>query len=102
MARYRRMRQQREGNTPLRRARREVEERTPARSGVGGDLQADGSYAQRRSFDVRHGLKVAKRVLIGVLIALLAFSVLITVRLGSGISLETRTSLSPTLPGQPF
>ena len=47
-------------------------------------------------------LKYAKRTLIGVLVALLAFSVLITVRLGGGISLETRLSLTPALPGTPF
>ena len=43
-----------------------------------------------------------KRVVACLLAAILAFSVLITVRLGSGISLETRAALSPVLPGQPF
>ena len=100
--RYRRMRQQREQNTPLRRAQRDIEEHLPARSGVGDQFYNDGSYQQRRSFDVHRGLKIAKRALIGVLVALLAFSVLITVRLGSGIGLDTRLSLTPALPGTPF
>ena len=41
-------------------------------------------------------------MLVGVLAVLLAFSVVLTVRLGSGVSLQTRAALSPVLPGQPF
>ena len=98
--RYRRMRQEREDNTPLRRARHEIEERIPARSGYGEQLS--GHAHRRLDFDAHRALKYAKRTLIGVLVALLAFSVLITVRLGGGISLETRLSLTPALPGAPF
>lgn len=99
-ARYRRMRQERENDTPLHRAQREIEGRMPARSGIGGQLE--GNAHKRRGFDARRALKIAKRTLVGVLVALLAFSVLITVRLGGGISLETRLSLTPALPGAPF
>ena len=94
------MRQERENDTPLHRAQREIEGRMPARSGIGGQLE--GNARKRRGFDARRALKIAKRTLIGVLVALLAFSVLITVRLGGGISLETRLSLTPALPGTPF
>lgn len=99
-ARYRRMRQERENDTPLHRAQREIEGRMPARSGIGGQLE--GNARKRRGFDARRAFKIAKRTLVGVLVALLAFSVLITVRLGGGISLETRLSLTPALPGTPF
>ena len=99
-SRYRRMRQERENNTPLHRAQRELEEHVPARSGIGEQL--GGSARRRHSFDARRALKIAKRTLIGILAALLAFSVVLTVRLGSGLSLETRLSLTPALPGTPF
>ena len=99
-ARYRRMRQERENDTPLHRAQREIEGRMPARGGIGGQLE--GNARKRRGFDARRALNIAKRTLVGVLVALLAFSVLITVRLGGGISLETRLSLTPALPGTPF
>lgn len=94
------MRQERENDTPLHRAQREIEGRMPARSGIGGQLE--GNAHKRRGFDARRALKIAKRTLVGVLVALLAFSALITVRLGGGISLETRLSLTPALPGTPF
>ena len=99
-SRYRRMRQERENNTPLHRAQREPGEHTPARSGIGEQL--GGNARRRHGFDARRALKIAKRTLIGILVALLAFSVVLTVRLGSGLSLETRLSLTPALPGTPF
>ena len=120
--RYRRMRRQQEDANPVRRVGREVASRMGDRSGVAGDLRESGeAYRRNASFsDLKENLKAraegreprrrggrskartVKRVLIGLLAVILAFSVVLTVRLGSGISLETRTSLSPTLPGQPF
>ena len=127
--RYRRMRQEREDANPVRRAGREVGRRLGDASGVGGGLKQSGEYRRkgfslrgpearraggsgsrpsggagrrRRGGEPRNWARTAKRVLIGVLVALLAFSVVLTVRLGAGISLETRAALSPTLPGTPF
>lgn len=99
--RYRRMRQQRESASPLGRAREAIADRTPTRSGYGNGSGGAG-YQQKRPHDVRRGLRNAKRAVIGVLVALLAFSVVITLKLGSGISLETRAALTPSLPGTPF
>ena len=99
--RYRRMRQQREAATPMGRAREAVADCMPARSGYGNG-SGDAGYQQKRPHDVRRWLRIAKRTLIGVLVAILAFSLLITVKLGSGISLETRAALTPSLPGTPF
>ncbi len=95
-SRYRRMRQQREEATPLGRVRKAAQDRERAQA------YSEDSPERRHGLDGHRALKYAKRTLIGVLVALLAFSVLITVRLGSGISLETRGALTPALPGTPF
>ncbi len=124
--RYRRMRSDAENKNPLRRAQRAASDlagRAGSSSGVGGSLKESGEYrrglgaflsgkkgpeaaARRgrspRSPRRRNPAKTAKRVAVAVLAAILAFSVLLTVRMGSGISLETRLALSPALPGQPF
>ena len=124
--RYRRMRSDAENKNPLRRAQRAASDlagRAGSSSGVGGSLRESGEYrhdlgaflsgkkgpeaaARRgqgtRSPRRRNPAKTAKRVAVAVLAAVLAFSVLLTVRMGSGISLETRLALSPALPGQPF
>ena len=123
--RYRRMRRDAEGRNPLRRAQRAASDlagRAGGSSGVGGSLRQSGEYrrdlgallpgkkdteASSRGRRAPNGprrspAKIAKRVAIGVLAVILAFSVLLTVRMGAGISLETRLALSPALPGQPF
>lgn len=126
--RYRRMRQERENANPVRRAGHEVGRRLEGAEGVGGGLRESGEYRRQGFSPARGGRKdvgayagqrrqgrraprpakprnwarTAKRVLVGVLAVLLAFSVVLTVRLGSGVSLETRAALSPVLPGQPF
>lgn len=123
--RYRRMRQERENANPVRRAGHEVGRRLEGTDGVGGGLRESGEYRRQGFSPARGGRKdvgayvaqsrqsrraprpakprnwarTAKRVLIGVLAALLALSVVLTVRLGSGVSLQTRTALSPVLPG---
>ena len=104
--RYRQMRQAKD-ESPLRRAVRQGKEQLPGasrfsrgnRSGVGTEVQG---MRVRRGFDARRAGKYAKRTLIGLVALILAFSVVITVRMNSGISLETRAALSPALPGQPF
>ena len=126
--RYRRMRQERENANPVRRAGHEVGRRLEGAEGVGGGLRESGEYHRQGFSPARGGRKdvgayagqrrqgrraprpakprnwarIAKRVLVGALAVLLAFSVVLTVRLGSGVSLETRAALSPVLPGQPF
>lgn len=126
--RYRRMRQERENANPVRRAGHEVGRRLEGTDGVGGGLRESGEYRRQGFSPARGGRKdvgayaaqdrpscralrpakprnwarTAKRVLVGVLAVLLAFSVVLTVRLGSGVSLQTRAALSPVLPGQPF
>ena len=126
--RYRRMRQERENANPVRRAGHEVGRRLEGAGGVGGGLRESGEYRRQgfsparggrsnvdayagqrpqgrrapRPAKPRNWARTVKRVLIGVLAVLLAFSVVLTVRLGSGVSLETRAALSPVLPGQPF
>ena len=101
--RYRQMRQTKDEGK-LRRAVRRGQEALPSaggrgRSGVGGQL---AGARQPRSFDAKRALKYTKRGLIGLLCALLAFALVITVRMNLGVSLETRLALTPTLPGQPF
>ena len=126
--RYRRMRQERENANPVRRAGHEVGRRLEGAEGVGGGLRESGEYRRQgfsparggrsnvdayagqrpqgrrapRPAKPRNWARTVKRVLIGVLAVLLAFSVVLTVLLGSGVSLETRAALSPVLPGQPF
>ena len=126
--RYRRMRQERENANPVRRAGHEVGRRLEGAGGVGGGLRESGEYRRQgfsparggrsnvgayagqrpqgrrapRPAKPRNWARTAKRVLVGVLAVLLAFSVVLKVRLGSGVSLETRAALSPTLPGTPF
>ncbi len=122
--RYRRMRRDAEDRSPLRRAQHAASDlagRAGSSSGVGGSLRESGEYrrglgafipgkkgpeaaprGQRRRPRRGNPAKTAKRVAIGVLAVILAFSVLLTVRMGAGISLETRLALSPALPGQPF
>ena len=126
--RYRRMRQERENANPVRRAGHEVGRRLEGAEGVGGGLRESGEYRRQGFSPARGGhsnvdaytgqrrqgrraphpakprnwARTAKRVLVGVLAVLLAFSVVLTVRLGSGVSLQTRAALSPVLPGQPF
>lgn len=126
--RYRRMRQERENANPVRRAGHEVGRRLEGAGGVGGGLRESGEYRRQgfsparggrsnvgayagqrpqgrrapRPAKPRNWARTAKRVLVGVLAVLLAFSVVLTVRLGSGVSLETRAALAPVLPGQPF
>lgn len=79
-----------------------------AKEAAAGLKSAAGSRRAARSAQGargrRSGARVVtpKRVICCLLAAILAFSVLITVRLGSGITLETRAALSPVLPGQPF
>ncbi len=109
----------------------EIAGRFRDKSGVGGELRQSGEYRRARGSFLakargaagnagsrdgsgqgstgrgaghRSGRRVVtpKRVICCLLAAILAFSVLLTVRLGSGISLETRAALSPVLPGQPF
>ena len=101
--RYRQMRQTKDEGK-LRRAVRRRQEALPVgngrgRSGAGGQL---AGARQGRSFDAKRALKYTKRGLIGLLCALLAFALVITVRMNLGVSLETRLALTPTLPGQPF
>ncbi|MDO4849666.1 MAG: LCP family protein, partial [Coriobacteriia bacterium] len=122
--RYRRMRRDAEDRNPLRRAQHAASDlagRAGSSSGVGESLRESGEYrrglgalipgkkgpeaasrSQRRRPRRGNPAKTAKRVAIGVLAVILAFSVLLTVRMGAGISLETRLALSPALPGQPF
>ncbi len=104
VARYRQMRQAKD-ETPLQRAVRRgrqaipgAEARQARRSGYGTEVQGMG----RPSFDARRAAKYAKRGLLGLVALLVAFSVIITVRMNAGVSLETRGVLSPVLPGQPF
>ncbi len=105
--RYRQMRQAKD-ESPLRRAVRQGKESLPGgglrkprgnASGVGADAQG---MQVRRSFDARRAATYAKRTLIGLVALIVVFSVVITVRMNSGISLQTRAALSPALPGQPF
>ena len=117
--RYRRMRQERENANPVRRAGHEVGRRLEGAGGVGGGLRESGEYRRQGFSPARGGrsnvgayagqrpqgrraprpakprdwARTAKRVLVGVLAVLLAFSVVLTVRLGAGISLETRAAL---------
>lgn len=121
--RYRRMRRQREDENPLNKARRNAAERLgEAEGAVGGLLESGDAHRRaagafggfkeklgqkrRRGGAPREprggGARTAKRVLVGILVAILAFSVVLTVRLGAGISMETRLALAPALPGQPF
>ncbi len=104
VARYRQMRQAKD-ESPLQRAARRgrqaipgAEARQARRSGYGTEVQGMG----RPSFDARRAAKYAKRGLLGLVALLVAFSVIITVRMNAGISLETRAALSAALPGQPF
>lgn len=105
--RYRQMRQERDGGGVLRR-RRHAGGPDCAHNAYGNPRDEYGEQAgganlhQRREFNPRRALKVTKRVLVGTLVALLAFAVLITVRMNLGVSLETRLALRPVLPGQPF
>lgn len=72
-----------------------------ARAGISSRREAEARQAAGARRAGRR-LVTPKRVLACLLAAILAFSVLLTVRLGSGISLETRSALSPVFPGQPF
>ncbi len=105
VARYRQMRQAKD-ETPLQRAVRRgrqtipgAEARQARRSGYGTEAQG---MRQRPSFDAHRAAKYAKRGLLGLVAVLVAFSVILTIRMNAGISLETRAALSPALPGQPF
>ncbi len=73
-------------------------------AGNAGSRDGSGQGSTGRGAGRRGGRRVItpKRAICCLLAAILAFSVLLTVRLGSGISLETRAALSPVLPGQPF
>ena len=86
LSRYQQMRREREGFS--------------GEGGHGGARRAaaGGSPRGRR----RLGLKVFGGVVASLLVFVIGFSLVIGAHMGSGITAETRTALTPSFPGQPF